>query len=103
MSDFKGTNGPWNIKHSISKPAWNVVGKELGGRYKIARLPYLVTNDPEIDIKENQEQYTNAKLIASAPELLEMVILLVDRLTENGMGQFSAVKRAKELIEKVTN
>lgn len=30
------------VRHSDSKDAWNVVGKSLGSKYKIARVPYLV-------------------------------------------------------------
>ena len=28
------------VVHSQSKNAWNVVNTELGGKYKIARIPY---------------------------------------------------------------
>ena len=28
------------VVHSKSKTAWNVVGEELGRKYKIARIPY---------------------------------------------------------------
>ena len=44
----------------------------------------------------------NAKLIAASPELLENLIRCVDRLEENGMGDMSAVRRAKESIKKAT-
>ena len=30
------------VKHSESKNAWNVISTDLGKRYKIARVPYLV-------------------------------------------------------------
>ena len=36
------------VKHSLSKPAWNIVGVMPGGKYKIARVPYLVVEDDEI-------------------------------------------------------
>lgn len=29
------------IKHSESKNAWNIIGTKLGGKYKIARVPYI--------------------------------------------------------------
>lgn len=28
------------VVHSETKPAWNIVGTEWGGKYKIARFPY---------------------------------------------------------------
>lgn len=28
------------VVHSLSKPAWNVVGTVWGGRFKLARFPY---------------------------------------------------------------
>jgi len=33
------------VVHSQSKNAWNVVNTELGGKYKIARIPYSQTDD----------------------------------------------------------
>jgi hypothetical protein len=33
------------IKHSESKSAWNVIGTKLGGKYKIARVPYVKVED----------------------------------------------------------
>jgi hypothetical protein len=33
------------IKHSESKSAWNVIGTKLGGKYKIARVPYIKVED----------------------------------------------------------
>ena len=44
----------------------------------------------------------NAKLFAAAPELLENLIICVDSIEENGMGDMSAVRRAKEVIKKAT-
>lgn len=33
------------IKHSEKKSAWNVIGTKLGGKYKIARVPYVKVED----------------------------------------------------------
>ena len=35
------------VVHSKSKPAWNVIGVELGKKYKIARVPYAATPNPD--------------------------------------------------------
>lgn len=42
----------------------------------------------------------NAQIIVCAPELLENLIRCVERLEENGYGNFSAVERAKQAINK---
>lgn len=60
----KHTPGPWVVKHSLSHPQWNVVGLQLGHKYKIARCPY--PHDLEKD-----EARVNAVLIAAAPDLLQ--------------------------------
>jgi hypothetical protein len=53
------------IKHSQSKNAWNVIGTELGKKYKIARLPYLVIEGDEIRTEiEKSEALRQAKFIS---------------------------------------
>lgn len=46
------------IKHSMTKSAWNVVGTKAGAKYKIARIPYLETE------RDRQEAYEHAEFIA---------------------------------------
>jgi hypothetical protein len=72
MSNTKHTPGPWTVKHSESKTAFNVIGAALGGKYKIARCPYLSTNGmyPETDRRDKAEAEANAQLIAGSPTLL---------------------------------
>ncbi len=76
---FKGTPGPWEIKHSESKDAWNVIGTTLGGKYKVARCPYVkhdkvfTPDNFNLFQKEREEAEANAKIIAAAPEMLEML------------------------------
>lgn len=72
--EFKGTKGEWDIKHSESKDAFNIVGTVVGGHYKIARIPYLVTESLiEVNRREKLEAQYNSKLISKAPELLELL------------------------------
>ena len=52
------------VVHSTTKPAWNVVGTRLGGKYKIARLPYLVGNGEEIDEMNRLEAFEHAEFVA---------------------------------------
>jgi ribosomal protein L20A (L18A) len=44
------------VKHSQSKNAWNVVGTDLGGKYKIARVPYQVVEGSEIITTRNKAE-----------------------------------------------
>ena len=45
-----------DIKHSESKSAWNIIGTMPGGKYKIARIPYLVIQDNEILTTLNKKE-----------------------------------------------
>ncbi len=53
------------VVHSQSKPAWNIIGIELGGKFKIARIPYLVVEDSEILTTKNKyEALDHAEFIS---------------------------------------
>ena len=65
------TPGPWKVKKSESKPAFNVVGTSVGLRYKIARCPYNIVGNSAIDEMEETEAKANAALIAAAPDMYE--------------------------------
>ena len=43
------------VVHSQSKNAWNIVGEELGGKYKIARIPYSQSGDEILDTRDKYE------------------------------------------------
>ena len=49
-----------------------------------------------------REEHANALLISKAPEMLEMLKLLISRLDENDLSDLSATKRAKQLIKEAT-
>ncbi len=53
------------VKHSQSKHAWNVVGTQPGGKYKIARIPYLVVPDSEICTTKNKHEALEHALFIS--------------------------------------
>ena len=65
---------------------------------------YILSEDKTVIaiVTWRKESEANAKLIAAAPELLENLIRLVDRMEENELGHTSSVKRAKEAINKAT-
>ena len=52
------------VVHSQSKAAWNIVGVQLGRKYKVARVPYIVTDIPAIDKRERQEAFEQAEFIS---------------------------------------
>lgn len=52
------------IKHSRSKSAWNIIGVELGGKYKIAIVPYIQTEDERILTRERLEALEHAEFIS---------------------------------------
>ena len=75
MGMTKPTAGPWEVKHSQSKDAWNIVGTIPGHLYKIARLPYQQDKRMPVNWNEAQkaEQLANANLMARAPAMLELI------------------------------
>jgi len=53
------------VKHSLSKDAWNIIGTELGEKYKIARIPYFVVKDSEILTTQNKNEALEHALFIS--------------------------------------
>ena len=53
------------VVHSQSKTAWNIIGEKLGGKYKIARVPYVpMMNNEEWSEKNKTEAFQHAEFIA---------------------------------------
>jgi len=52
------------VVHSQSQSAWNIVGEKLGGKYKIARVPYVVYRNEEWSEKNKTEAFQHAEFIA---------------------------------------
>ncbi|MES2620203.1 MAG: hypothetical protein V4615_05055 [Bacteroidota bacterium] len=94
------TPAPWAVKHSETKPAFNVIGTVLGGRYKIARCPYIAALN-----REREEAQSNARLIAAAPELLEALLQITGQFgTQRNADNYSrfAIEKAEAAIAKAT-
>jgi hypothetical protein len=105
--EFKGTKGKWEVKHSESKDAFNIIGTALGSKYKIARCPYILVEDNGVlsrgyNQKETAEVEANANLIAMAPELLEAMIEFVERVDKGEVRSTKTYNKFKELIAKAT-
>ena len=52
------------VRHSLKNSAWNVVGTVPGGKYKIARVPYITTTVEAVDQLNRQEAYKHAMFIS---------------------------------------
>jgi hypothetical protein len=52
------------VVHSKKALAWNVVNASLGGKYKIAIIPYCTSNEPEVLEKEKAEALEHAEFIS---------------------------------------
>lgn len=44
------------VVHSLSKSAWNIIAERpIGGKYKLARVPYITSDDQKIcDMNRNE-------------------------------------------------
>lgn len=65
------------VVHSESKTAWNVIGTSLGRKYKIARCPYLITNNEIIDTIEKSEAFRHAKFISQCFNKSDAIVPLL--------------------------
>jgi hypothetical protein len=65
------------VVHSESKTAWNVIGTSLGRKYKIARCPYLITNNEIIDTIEKSEALKHAKFISQCFNKSDTIVPLL--------------------------
>lgn len=52
------------VVHSESNTAWNVINTKIPGKFKIARIPYLVCDNSIIDTKEKSEALNIAEFIS---------------------------------------
>lgn len=77
MNKFKGTPGPWEIKpEEVDRPYIRIRGTRLGGRFKVANV--LSPGYDGVHHREADETRANARLIASAPELLEALQMALE-------------------------
>ena len=62
---MKNPNIKTKVIHSETKPAWNVVGIKLGGKYKICRVPYIITENEKLNVMNKNEALEHAEYISS--------------------------------------
>lgn len=51
------------IKHSETKSAWDICGLKLGGKYKIAIVPYIISEDADVTATQKAEAFQHAEYI----------------------------------------
>lgn len=61
--DMKRPDIKVKVQHSHSNSSWNIIGTKLGGKYKIARVPYVVTGIADVDSKNRKEALVHAEFI----------------------------------------
>ncbi len=94
------TPGPWQVlPEEMGKNYLRVRGTILGLRYKIAD----VRNPDYEGVTENDTQMTraNARLIAAAPELREMLDRMVDTYQHEASAENPTLLAAKALLERI--
>lgn len=85
--EFKGTKGNWELTN-----------RNRGVEVLIKPSTYKSI----CTTTGNTKWQFDMLLISKAPEMLEMIELLIDRLEENDLGNLNAVERAKQLIKQAT-
>lgn len=74
---MKNPNIKTQVVHSLSKSAWNVIGTKLGGKYKIARVPYYAYRDDDYTSEKNRvEAFEHAKFISYCFNNAEKIVTL---------------------------
>lgn len=81
-TETKFSPGPWKVRKSESKQAYNVVGTKLGGKWKIARCPAAVYNMPDLDERGMIEAKANALLMAHSPAMLDSLLAIKQALDD---------------------
>ena len=75
MSELKHTPSPWKIlPEEVGRNYIRIRGTVLGGKYKIANILHAEGDFGHFHDKEAEEVRANARLIATAPEMLEFMI-----------------------------
>jgi hypothetical protein len=65
LNDMENPKIKVKVVHSQSKAAWNIIGDQLGCKYKIARIPYMVDENSEILTTKNKyEALVHAQFIS---------------------------------------
>lgn len=117
MSKAKHTPGDWKVMpEEVDRDYIRIRGTEIGCRYKIANV--MTPTYPGVHEREVVETRANAKLIATAPELLAALQGLLAAIVDSdqrpqlssmrllgivsGKPAFEAIDAARAAIRKAT-
>lgn len=77
--EFKGTPGPWKcLREEVNKHYIRISGTRVGERFAVANI--LIPLYDDVHEREAKETRANAQLIATAPEMLEVLQEMVGSL-----------------------
>ena len=97
MKTFKGTKGKWEVEKRITKSEVSVIseGKRI---CQVKSFDGIAFNDPT-----TKQANSNAKLIASAPELLELCLLVHGSFGGGNVITFSEtdIENFENVINKI--
>jgi hypothetical protein len=74
---MKNPNIKTKIIHSKSKPAWNIIGTKIGGKYKIASVPYVPSESVEVIDLTRDEALEHAEFISSCFNKSDSIMELI--------------------------
>lgn len=98
MKDFNGTPGPWiQLPEELDRPYIRIRGTRLGERYKVANV--LSPVHEGVSAREAEQTRANARLIAAAPQLLELV--QTTNNSRNGCHTVDWQRKAKALLIEI--
>lgn len=87
MNKFKGTPGPWKcLREDVNNHYIRISSTKVGERFAVANV--LIPLYDDVHEREAKETRANARLIASSPRLLELLIKCVDALEEVSSQQW---------------
>lgn len=90
MNNTKHTKGPWNIKAIKNQSCNGFDGAETDTAYFIANSGY----------QDESEEQANTRLISCAPEMLECLKSIKNRIMFNEMSQHELLELCSSAIKK---
>lgn len=74
------------VVHSQTKSAWNVIGENLGGKYKIARVPYVCVENENVTDRNRIEAFEHATFISYCFNLSDANNVLADSAVRDALS-----------------
>jgi len=99
MSEFKGTKGKWEFRDGYAMDIVTSDSRSFGIVSLGTEKEAFLADYPLVELK------SNAKLIACAPEMLEMLEELIHffESPNNSNDEIEILKESKQLIKKATS